>query len=189
MIALLHGSLAERGFERIVIMASGVGYEAQVPASTLERLPGVGEEVRILTRMVVRDDSMVLFGFATPEERDLFDRLVTVNGVGPKLALTVLSTLSPTEAVRAVASEDVAVLTTVPGIGKKVAGRIVLDLRDALAIDGAAGAPVGPIAEVREALISLGLSADEAREAVAGLDADGEVEALLRQALRSVGRA
>lgn len=188
MIALLHGVLAERGPGRVVVMASGVGYEALVPSSTLDRLPSTGSEVRLLTRMQMRDDALVLFGFATREERDLFDRLVTVTGVGPKLALTVLSSLTPTEFVQAVVSEDVPALCTVPGIGKKVAGRIVLDLKDSLGVDALPGVAHGPLAEVREALLTLGLSPDEARTAVSGLDASGEVEDLLRQALQAVGR-
>lgn len=188
MIALLHGVLAERAPGRVVVMASGVGYEALVPVSTFDRLPEIGAEVRLLTRLQMRDDALVLFGFATAGERDLFDKLVTVTGVGPKLALTVLSALSPTDVVTAIATEDVATLTTVPGIGKKVAGRIILDLKDSLGTDVLSGGAQGPLAEVREALLSLGLSPDEARTALAGLDAGGDVPDLLRQALQAVGR-
>jgi Holliday junction DNA helicase RuvA len=131
---------------------------------------------------------MTLYGFATGEERTLFDLLVTVNGVGPKVALSFLSVLAPEAIRRAVAAGDVAALTIVPGVGKKVAQRVVLDLKDKL---GGEGAPLaGPLADVREALLSLGLSPQEASEALAGLGADGErpVEELLREALRRVGR-
>jgi Holliday junction DNA helicase RuvA len=132
---------------------------------------------------------MVLFGFATSDERMLFDLLVTVTGVGPKVAMAILSVLSPDAVRRAIATGDDAALSTVPGIGKKVAGRIILDLKDKLGF-GADDAPVGPLGEVREALLTLGLSAQEAREALAGLASNGDrpVEDLLREALRSVGR-
>src|SRR2546430_7436257 len=111
---------------------------------------------------------MVLYGFAAAEERSVFDHLVTVSGVGPKMALSVLSTLTPDALRRAVATGDTAALTLVPGIGKKVAGRIVLDLKDRLGTGGEA-AVTGTLAEVREALLALGLSAQEARDALAAL--------------------
>ncbi len=188
MISILHGVVAERGVNRVVVLAAGVGYEALVPAATLANLPPVGEEVRLLTRLQVREDSMVLYGFATADERALFDLLVTVSGVGPKFALAVLSTLKPDTFRRAVASGDIDALTVVPGVGKKVASRIVLDLKDKLG--GDADLPTGPLAEVREALLALGLTPEEAREAVSGLSADGgrPVEELLKEALQAVGR-
>lgn len=187
MIALLHGVLAERSPGRVVIMASGVGYEVLVPGSTLEQLASVGSEVRLLTRLQVREDSMVLYGFATADERSMFDQLVTVTGVGPKLALTVLSTLAADDVRRAIFAQDATALTSVSGIGKKVAGRILLDLKDAVGATNAEHA-TGPLAEVREALLALGLSPEEARDAVADLQPDQEVAILLRQALQSVGR-
>jgi Holliday junction DNA helicase RuvA len=189
MISLLEGNLAEKSADRIVLSVSGVGYEVQVPAQTLSRLPPAGRPARLHTRLLVRDDVMVLYGFATSDERALFDHLITVNGVGPKLALAVLSLLSPEAIRRAVASGDVAALTLVPGVGKKVAGRMVLDLKDRIGAGGEAPGS-GPLAEVRDALLSLGLTAQEAREALAALAPDGErpVEELLREALKSVGR-
>lgn len=189
MISLLEGKVAEKAGDRVVLSVSGVGYEVLVPAQTLSRLPVAGKEGRLFTRLVVRDDAMVLYGFATPDERALFDHLITVSGVGPKLALAVLSLLTPDSVRRAVASGDVAALMLVPGIGKKVAGRVILDLKDRIGAGGEA-AGTGPLAEVREALLSLGLTAQEAREALGALAPDGErpVEELLREALRSVGR-
>ncbi len=131
---------------------------------------------------------MVLYGFSSTEERSLFDHLVTVSGVGPKVALAILSVLSPESLRRAVSAGDTAALTLVPGVGKKVAGRVILDLKDKI---GEAGETVsGPVAEVREALMSLGLSGQEAQEALASVGPNGDrpVEDLLREALRSVGR-
>jgi Holliday junction DNA helicase RuvA len=132
---------------------------------------------------------MTLYGFGSVDERTLFDHLVTVTGVGPKLALAVLSVLTPDTLRRAIAGADHAVLIQVPGVGRKVAARIVLDLRDRLGLGGDEAA-TGPISEVREALLALGLTPEEARDALASLPADGDrpVEELLRDALRSVGR-
>lgn len=189
MISFLEGEVAEKAGARVVISVGGVGYEALVPASTLAKLPPVGEWTRLRTRMVVRDDAITLFGFATVDERELFDLLVTVTGIGPKVALAFLSALTPDALRRAVRAGDVAALTIVPGVGKKVAQRVVLDLKDELG--GDVVVLEGPLSEVREALLSLGLSPQEASEAMSGLDLDGErpVEALLREALQRVGRA
>jgi Holliday junction DNA helicase RuvA len=189
VIASLRGTLAERGAARAVIDVGGVGYEVLVPTQTLAGLPPVGSPVRLLTRLSVRDDGMTLFGFATADERLLFDHLVTVTGVGPKLALAVLSVLTPDSLRRAIATGDAAMLTQVPGIGRKGAARIILDLKDRLGVVGE-DEVTGPMSEVREALLGLGLTPEEAREAVAAVEQDGErpVEELLREALRSVGR-
>jgi holliday junction DNA helicase RuvA len=189
VIALLEGKIAEKMGDRVVLSVSGVGYEVRVPAQSLARLPPPGRQAKVYTRLLVRDDNMVLYGFSSPDERQLFDHLITVTGVGPKMALGVLSVLSPDTLRRAVATGDLAALTLVPGVGKKVAGRIVLDLKDRIGLGGET-AVSGPLAEVREALLALGLSAQEAREALEALVPDGErpVEELLREALRSVGR-
>jgi Holliday junction DNA helicase RuvA len=188
MISFLHGEVAEKGGGRVVLSVGGVGYEVLVPASSAAALPPVGRPARLFTRMQVRDDSMVLFGFASQDERGLFDLLITVNGVGPKVALSFLSVLSPDTIRRAVMSGDVAALTLVPGVGRKVAQRVVLDLKDRL--DGDVVVVEGPLADVREALVALGLSAHEASDAMAGLPSDGErsAEDLLREALQRVGR-
>lgn len=189
MISLLEGKVAEKMADRVMLSVGGVGYDVLVASHTLAKLPAPGRPARLFTRLQIRDDAMVLYGFATAEERTLFDHLVTVTGVGPKMALAVLSVLTPDSLRRAVATGDTAALTLVPGIGKKVAGRIVLDLKDRI---GAGGEAVtsGPLAEVREALLALGLSAQEARDALSALLPDGDrpVEELLRDALRSVGR-
>lgn len=189
MISFLEGDVAERAAGRVVISVGGVGYDLLVPASTVAKLPPLGRPARVYTRMHVRDDSITLFGFASVDERELFDLLVTVNGVGPKVALAFLSVLSPEAFRRAVAAGDVAALTVVPGVGKKVSQRVVLDLKDKLG--GDVIVVEGPLADVREALLSLGLTPQEASEAMRGVDPDSDrpVEDLLREALRHAGRA
>jgi Holliday junction DNA helicase RuvA len=190
VISFLEGEMAEKAGTRVVISVGGVGYDVLVPAQTAGKLPPVGGKARLFTRMQVRDDSAVLYGFATQDERGLFDLLVTVTGVGPKVALSFLSVLAPDAFRRAVATGDVAALTMVPGVGKKVAQRVLVDLRDKLGGEGVTFG--GPLADVREALLSLGLSAQEASEAMVGLVQDGggerSAEELLREALRNVGR-
>jgi holliday junction DNA helicase RuvA len=188
MIAFLEGTLAEKLGDRVVLVAGGVGYEVLVPALVLAKLPPTGRQARVYTRLQVRDEAMVLYGFTSPDERTVFDLLITVTGVGPKVALAILSLLTPDALRRAVTTGDLDALMLVPGVGKKVAGRIMLDLKDRL---GAGGDAVvsGSLSEVREALLALGLSAQEAREALADLGPNGDrpVEDLLREALRRVG--
>jgi Holliday junction DNA helicase RuvA len=187
VIAFVEGVLDDRAGDRVVVADGGIGYEVMVSAATLAALPTVGRKVRLLTHLLVRDDAMLLYGFVTASERDLFLMLISVNGVGPKVALAILSVLSADALRRAILESDADTITIVPGVGKKVAARVVLDLKDRL------GAVVelpsaGPIAEVREALLGLGLSPQEVRDAMAGLDgADGPVEELLRRALQRVG--
>jgi Holliday junction DNA helicase RuvA len=189
MIAFLEGTLVEKAPDRVVLGVNGTGYEVQVAAGTLAALPPPGKRARLFTRLQVREDAMVLFGFASSDERTLFDHLVTVNGVGPKLAMAILSVLSPESLRRAIATGDADALTLVPGVGRKVAARVILDLKDRL---GAGNEPVvtGSLAEVREALMALGISGQEARDALAALGPDGDrpVEDLLREALQTVGR-
>jgi Holliday junction DNA helicase RuvA len=188
MIASLEGRVIEKTADRVVLDVGGVGYDVAVPVSTAVRLPGIGHPARLFTRMQVRDDAMLLFGFASSDERGLFDLLVTVSGIGPKVALAFLSALAPEALRRAVASGDVAALTVVPGVGKKVAQRVVLDLRDRLG--GDVVILEGPLVDVREALLSLGLTPQEASEAIGSLRPGDErsVEVLLREALQHVGR-
>jgi Holliday junction DNA helicase RuvA len=187
VIAFVEGTVAERSPGRAVVAVDGVGYEIHVSASTLSALPPTGKRARVLTHLLVRDDALVLYGFATPSERDLFLLLVGVNSVGPKLALAVLSAMSPESLRRAVLDGDADAITVVPGVGRKVAARIVLDLKEKLG--GEVELPGdGPLVEVREALVAMGLSPQEVHGAVAGIDGDGApVEELLRRALQQVG--
>lgn len=188
MIASLEGTLASKGADRVVVSVGGVGYEAQVSRQTLTSLPAVGREARLLTHLHVRDDALTLYGFADQDERALFVMLLGVTGVGPKVALAILSFLTPDAFRRAVVAGDADAITVVPGVGKKVAARVILDLKDRLGL-GDEGEVPGPMGEVREALLALGLTPQEARDALSTLpDADRPVEDLLRDALKSVGR-
>jgi Holliday junction DNA helicase RuvA len=188
MISFLEGEVAEKAGTRVVIAAGGVGYDVLVPTSVLGSLPPVGRRARIYTRMVVRDDAMTLYGFTSPAERELFDLLTGVTGVGPKVGLSFLSALSPDSLRRAIADGDAAALTIVPGVGKKVAQRVVIDLRDKLGGEGDVIVVEGPIADAREALLALGLTPQEASAALRDVDPDGRgAEELLKEALQKVG--
>ena len=172
----------------MVIGVGGVGYEALVPTSVIASLPPVGKTTRIHTRMVVREDSSTLYGFTGTDQRDLFDLLTGVTGVGPRSPSRSCRSCRPSALTRAIVNGDAAALTVVPGVGKKVAQRVVLDLAEKLGGESEL-ASEGPMADVREALLSLGLSATEAAEAMRGIEADGrEADDLLREALQQVGR-
>jgi Holliday junction DNA helicase RuvA len=188
VISFVDGELIEKGADRAVIGVGGVGYEVLLPTSVLASLPPVGKTARLFTRMVVREDSITLYGFGGVDQRGLFDLLTGVTGVGPKVALAFLSVLRPTALTRAIVSGDAAALTIVPGVGKKVAQRVVIELRERLG--GEADLPAeGPLADVRDALLALGLTSSEAAEALRGIDADGRAaDDLLREALQKVGR-
>ena len=135
MISFLDGEVVEKGANRVVIGVGGVGYDVLVPTSVLASLPAIGTTTRLHTRMVVREDSTTLYGFSAVDQRDLFDLLTGVTGVGPKVALAFLSVLRPAVLSRAIANGDAAALTVVPGVGKKVAQRVVLDLAEKLGGD------------------------------------------------------
>jgi holliday junction DNA helicase RuvA len=189
MIAFLDGELVDKGLGRVVLDVGGVGYELIVPTSVLAGLPGVGARARVHTRMVVREDSMTLYGFASTDERELFDLLTGVTGVGPKVALAFLSSLTPAALRRSVVAGDADALTVVPGVGKKVAQRVVLDLRDKLGGEGAEIIAIGPLADVRDALLALGLTPAEASQVLTDIDVEGKApDDLLREALQKVGR-
>lgn len=192
MIALIAGEVAVRRPDHVVVeTASGVGYRLAVSTETLRQVPAAGESVSLLTHLVVRDDALSLYGFATEEERDLFLLLIGVQSVGPKMALAVLSGGPPRELVAAVAGGDVKRLTAVPGIGKRTAERIVVELREKVGV--VEGVPAGevivrrgddPRTLARDGLLELGFSVDEAERLLA--DAAGEsAEELLAQALRA----
>jgi holliday junction DNA helicase RuvA len=188
VISFLDGEVVEKGANRVVIGVGGVGYDVLVPTSVIAALPGIGRGTRLHTRLVVREDSMTLYGFSAVEQRDLFDLLTGVTGVGPKVALAFLSVLKPSTLTRAILNGDAAALTVVPGVGKKVAQRVVLDLAEKLGGDAELPSE-GPMADVRDALLSLGLTATEAGEAMRGIEADGrEADDILREALQKVGR-
>ncbi|HEV7654790.1 MAG TPA: Holliday junction branch migration protein RuvA [Mycobacteriales bacterium] len=195
MIASVHGQVAAVSAAGAVVEVGGVGLAVSCTPGTLARLR-VGQPARLSTSLVVREDSLTLYGFSDDDERSIFELLLTASGVGPRLAQAVLSVLPPTEVRRAVATADVPALTRVPGIGKKGAERLVLELRDKIgAIEaGDQAGPGGTTAtapwrdQVGQALVSLGWTAKEADEAVTVVapEADGtpDVPALLRAALR-----
>src|SRR5215216_3675159 len=193
MIHRLRGILVEKDTEGVVVDLGGVGYRASASVTTLRALPSLGEECVIHTRMVVREDAMLLFGFAAPEERAAFDALTAVSKVGPKLALAVLSAMSPPQISEAVARGDVPKLSSVPGLGRKTAERLVLELKGKdLAVFGPE--PVvstdgggGPYMEAREALTGLGYSLEEAEKALNGIPPQDSVEKYIKEALRRIG--
>lgn len=190
MIGRLRGVVAAKIADRVLIDVSGVGYEIAVPPRALVELPGVGEEAVVHTHLHVREDALSLFGFAEEDQRDLFRVLLGVSGVGPKVALAILGTMTPDDLRRAVLTEDAAALTAVPGIGKRSAQKLLLELRPKLELPDAEVAPSGsPLAEVRTALEGLGYQSEEIRAAMAELPDTDEVESLLRHALQELGRA
>lgn len=189
MIGRLHGKLLEKKPPQILIDVSGVGYEVDVPMSTFCNLPEVGGELTLHTHFVVREDAQLLYGFATLAERAVFRALIKISGVGPKIALALLSGITVDQLKDAVDRGETGLLTKVPGIGKKTAERLVLELKDKLAGTGAATAAVptsGARADVAAALIALGYSEREAAAATKKLPEDCTVNDGLRLALKSL---
>jgi holliday junction DNA helicase RuvA len=194
MIHRLRGTLVEKDTEGVVLDVGGVGYRASASLTTLRALPSLGEECVIHTRMVVREDAMLLFGFATREERGAFDALTGVSKVGPKLALAVLSSMSPPEIAEAVARGDVLKFASVPGLGRKSAERLVLELKGKdIAVfapepaTSGTGGGGGPYMEAREALAGLGYSLEEAEKALNNIPPQETVEGYIKEALRRIG--
>ena len=199
MIALLRGEVAVRRTDHVVVLSGSVGYRAAVSAETLRHVPAVGEQVTLHTHLIVRDDALTLFAFHSEQERDLFLMLLSVQAVGPKVALAVLSAGAPRELIGALAAGDAARFQAVPGIGKRTAERIIVELRekvdvsDAHAPGTAAGArtPIvarrgeghDPRALARAGLLELGYAPEEADELLAGAQGDS-AEQLIGQALR-----
>ncbi|HYM54786.1 MAG TPA: Holliday junction branch migration protein RuvA [Solirubrobacteraceae bacterium] len=195
MIALLRGEVAVRRTDHVVVLSGTVGYRAAVSAETLRQVPAVGEQVTLHTHLIVRDDALTLFGFHSEQERDLFLMLLSVQAVGPKVALAVLSAGAPRELIGALAAGDAARFQAVPGIGKRTAERIIVELREKVGVDIGASAqartPIvvrrgeghDPRALARAGLLELGYAPEEADELLA--DAQGETaEALIGEALR-----
>ena len=189
MIGRLSGTLVEKHPPQVVVMSHGVGYELDVPMSTFYNLPRTGEPVELLTHLVVREDAHLLFGFLTANERSAFRQLLKVNGVGPKVALSVLSGMSVDDLATAVAGQDAARLTKVPGVGRKTADRLVLELRDKLpAAMGAGHAPGKQGSDVLNALMALGYNEREAAAAVKQLPAELPLTDAIRQALKLLAK-
>lgn len=205
MISQLHGSVLEATPSMVVIDVNGVGFELGISGTTAAALPGVGGDVRMYTRMVVREDSCTLFGFASKDERTMFDRLVAVSGVGVKLALAVLSKFSVPQLYTLVMTEDDKGMATVPGVGKKTAQRLILELKGVFSKDrslagseapGSVPLPLelvspaatSPVDDATSALLSMGFTPSEASLALGGYDGrDMRVEDLLAAALKRLG--
>ena len=192
MIGRLTGVLAEKSPPQLLIDVNGVGYEVDVPMSSFYNLPGLGERVTLLTHFVVREDAQVLFGFLTAPERDAFRELVKISGVGPRTALSVLSGLSVAELAQAVSQQDGARLVKVPGIGKKTAERLLLELKGKLgpdlALPSSAAALTDAGSDIVQALVALGYSERDAQAALKALPADVSVSDGIKQALKALNR-
>ena len=192
MIGRITGTLAEKSPPQLLIDVNGVGYEIDVPMSSFYNLPGLGERVTLLTHFVVREDAQVLFGFLTHEERTTFRQLVKISGVGPRMALSILSGLSVNDLAQAVSLQESARLVKVPGIGKKTAERLLLELKGKLGADlgttGGSTAVSLAQADILQALVALGYSEREAQAAVKALAPDLGVSEGIKQALKSLAR-
>jgi holliday junction DNA helicase RuvA len=196
MFSYIRGVLTEKALDSAVVECNGIGYLLSVPASTLGRLQAVGQEVKLFTYLSVREDGISLYGFTSGEEKELFLLLLSVSGVGPKAALSVLSALTPAEFYLAVVREDIKSLTRVPGIGPKSAKRLFVELREKvetkdLTKQAQATGHADALSDAMEALLTLGYNAGEAQSALQAVQsrADSELSGreLLRQALARLG--
>ncbi len=197
MYAYLIGRIADVTEDNLILEVNNIGYNVKIPASLIQLLPGIGEEVKLYTYTCVREDAFLLYGFLSRDDLDMFRRLITVNGIGPKGGLAILSVMSADDLRMAVISQDAKAISRAPGIGAKTAQRIILDLKDKVSLEEtlvskesvscAAGGSLGAArAEAVEALTALGYSSTEALRAVKAVEngADMDVEALLKAALR-----
>lgn len=191
MIGRLHGKLIEKNPPQVLIDVSGVGYEVDVPMSTFCNLPAEGSEITLLTHFVVREDAQLLYGFATAAERQTFRALIRISGIGPRIALAVLSGMSTQNLSDAIEQGNATLLTRVPGIGKKTAERLILELKGKLAGSAfatAGGSNSATQADITSALIALGYSEREAQASVRALPADVTVSEGIRLALKALAR-
>ncbi|MEN9475783.1 MAG: Holliday junction ATP-dependent helicase RuvA [Pseudomonadota bacterium] len=193
MIGKLSGTLLEKSPPQVLIDCGGVGYEVDVPMSTFYGLPHLGEKVALLTHFVVREDAQLLYGFATATEREAFRQLIKVSGVGPRMALSLLSGMSVAELAQAVTAQEAGRLVKVPGIGKKTAERLLLELKGKLGADLGALAGGGLLlgdahGDIQQALIALGYNEKEAAAALKALPADVAVSEGIKLALRALAR-
>lgn len=197
MIGRIRGTLAEKAPAEVLIMAGGVGYEIQIPLSAFEQLPDIGAELELHTHLAVREDAQVLFGFPGARDKQAFRHLIKVSGVGPRMALALLSGMSAGELVAAVQGGDVSRLSSVPGIGRKTAERMIVELRDRLDDGSVVPLPheTGRVAagggrEAEDALVSLGYKQQQAARLIARIRRDhpgaDDTEDLIRLALKSL---
>lgn len=191
MIGKLSGKLVEKAPPLVVIDCHGVGYEVLVSMNTFYNLPHLGESCSVLTHMIVREDAHLLYGFGSTEERACFRELIKVTGLGPKTALSILSGMTVNDLASAIAQQELGLLTRVPGIGKKTAERMLLELKDKIgAIPGASTSVVGNQhhADILQALLALGYSDKEAQLTLKSLPADIGISDGIKQALRSLAK-
>ena len=193
MIGRLSGMLLEKNPPQVLLDVGGVGYEIDVPMSTFYNLPKIGERVALFTQLIVREDAHLLYGFGTESERATFKQLLKVSGVGPKVGLAVLSGMSVNDLAEAVATQESGRLTKVPGIGKKTAARLLLELKDKLKVDvritvGGAPAIASSASDILNALMSLGYNEKEALYAIKQLSKEVTVSDGIRQALKLLSK-
>jgi Holliday junction DNA helicase RuvA len=191
MIGKLTGTLGEKNPPQVVVDCNGVGYEVDVPMSTFYNLPGAGEKVTLLTHLVVREDAQLLYGFGSSGEREAFRQLIKISGVGPRTALSVLSGMSVADIAQAVTAQDAGRLVKVPGIGKKTAERLLLELKGKLGPD--LGVATGPAtsdtqADILQALVALGYSDKEAAASLKALPKDVGVSEGIKLALKALNK-
>ena len=191
MIGRLSGILLDKNPLQLIVDCQGVGYEVSVPMSTFYQLPSVGEKVVLLTHFVVREDAQLLFGFGTTQERELFRELIKISGVGARTALALLSGMSVADLAQAVTLQEAGRLTKIPGIGKKTAERLLLELKGKLGADlgGAAAAVQGSNSDILNALLALGYSDKEAALALKQVPAGSSVSDGIRHALKALSKA
>lgn len=192
MIGRLSGILYDKNPAQLLVDCNGVGYEVSVPMSTFYNLPSTGEKVSLLTHMVVREDAQLLYGFGTTQERELFRELIKISGIGARTALAILSGMSVKDLSQAVTLQDAGRLTKIPGIGKKTAERLLLELKGKLGADIGAvpGAPEGENSnDILSALLALGYSEKEALLAIKQVPAGSSVSDGIRQALKALSKA
>ncbi|MBK5210805.1 MAG: Holliday junction branch migration protein RuvA [Coriobacteriia bacterium] len=199
MIAFLSGSLTYKGLDYLLIDVCGVGYKVAMSARSLEFIGSVGDDILVHTQLILRENEISLYGFSDISERDVFLKLIEVTGVGPKVALSALSTLSVDTLVRSIVLEDIATISSIPGIGKKTAQRIALDLKDKFSpLDGSLGMAAAPsnravggeqsaLSDAQSALLAMDFSAIEISEALLGASDDMSAEKLIAYALRRLG--
>jgi Holliday junction DNA helicase RuvA len=193
MIAHLRGKLISRHPNQVIVEAAGVGYDVTISVPTFSDLPSVGSEVALHIHTHVREDQLALYGFLRPEEKQLFEKLLTVSGIGPKLAITILSGMAAQEMAVAIRGNDLLRLTKIPGIGKKTAERMVLELRDKLPPAGAEQVHVVPSLsatqeDVLSALVNLGYQRAAAEKALSSIEKTGSFDSMFRAALAAMSK-
>lgn len=192
MIGRLTGTLSDKNPPQVLVDCNGVGYEVDVPMSTFYNLPGLGDKVTLLTHFVVREDAQILYGFGTPAERATFRELIKISGVGPRTALAVLSGMSVAEIAQAVTAQEAGRLVKVPGIGKKTAERLLLELKGKIGADLGLPGGAAPVSDAQvdilQALVALGYSEKEAQAALKALPKNVGVSDGIKQALKALAR-